>query len=170
MTGANGKLARWSLRLASLDHDVVHRAGVKHQADEALSRLETTKPDEQPIDDDLPLLLITMTGESAPICYDCDKRGHDTFIPEFLSIYISQKPPTLAEIVASQADDEYSKHAMNYVGMHGSLFQVNREGSLVRVSKLDGAIQVFLQKSLQDTILRLSNYSLLSGHPGARRM
>lgn len=32
MTDAKGRLSRWRLRLSVLEYDIVHRAGVKHQA------------------------------------------------------------------------------------------------------------------------------------------
>lgn len=55
---ATGNLARWRIRLSAVDSVVVHRAGVEHHAADALSALPTTKMDESPLEDDVPLLTI----------------------------------------------------------------------------------------------------------------
>lgn len=59
MTDAKGPLTPWRLRLSVLDYDVVHCAQVKHQAADALSRLETSGADTTQIDDYNQLMLMT---------------------------------------------------------------------------------------------------------------
>lgn len=59
MTEATGKLVRWHLRLSEFDFEVVHWGGVKHEAAEALSRLEKTGMEKSPLEDDIPVLTIT---------------------------------------------------------------------------------------------------------------
>lgn len=61
MSDATGKMEIWRLRLSELELDVVHRAGVKHQAAEALSRLPFSGDDETTIEDEIPLLWVENT-------------------------------------------------------------------------------------------------------------
>lgn len=51
-----GKLARWLLRLSEMYFDVIHCAGIKLQAADALLRLPTTGEDCKPIEDRLPVM------------------------------------------------------------------------------------------------------------------
>lgn len=53
LTNATGGLTQWSLRLPDFDFDVVHRAGLKHLAADALSRLTTTGKVLALVEDDL---------------------------------------------------------------------------------------------------------------------
>ena len=78
MADATGKLARWQLRLSELEFDVVHRAVIKHQAADALSRLETSGADDSSLQDEIPVLLCEATKPTKPtkltksICFLCD--------------------------------------------------------------------------------------------------
>lgn len=59
MTDETGKLAHWLLRLSKLEFDAVHRAGIKHQTAEALSRFPTTGNDKMLLNNDVPVLTIS---------------------------------------------------------------------------------------------------------------
>lgn len=61
MTYAKVKLAIWRLRLSVFDYDIVHRAGINHQAADSLSRFDTTGEDTQEVDDDVPLMVLETT-------------------------------------------------------------------------------------------------------------
>lgn len=54
----NGKLARRHLRLIKFDLKLSHSSGVKHQAADKLSRLQTNGTDNSDIDDGIPVLSI----------------------------------------------------------------------------------------------------------------
>lgn len=50
--------ARWRLCLPEFEFNVLHRAGVKHQAVDALSRMPTGGADTTPIEDEIPITVI----------------------------------------------------------------------------------------------------------------
>lgn len=58
MANATIKLAQWRLHLFELDFDVVHRAGIKHQAADTLPLPLTNKIDQSLLRDKLPVLLM----------------------------------------------------------------------------------------------------------------
>lgn len=58
MADATAQLARRRLRLSEMELTVVQRACIKHQAADALSRMETTRNKTYLLDDDLPVMTI----------------------------------------------------------------------------------------------------------------
>lgn len=68
-----GRLESWRLRLSGFDIDVVHCAGNKHQAADALFRLTATGEDQAPIENDLPVAIFETTPENNPkVCLVTD--------------------------------------------------------------------------------------------------
>lgn len=59
MTNVTEKLARWQLRLSQFEFEVIHRANIKHQVAEPLSRLPTIEEDESTVQDDVHVLTLT---------------------------------------------------------------------------------------------------------------
>lgn len=53
LTEITDKLERWHLRISEFDFDVIHRAGIKHQAADTRSRLRTNWEDNTPLEGDL---------------------------------------------------------------------------------------------------------------------
>lgn len=68
-TDITSRLARWRLRLSRFEFDVVLRAGIKHQAADALSRLHTLNEDTVPLDNDSPFLAIDVQNEISSLSY-----------------------------------------------------------------------------------------------------
>lgn len=58
MSDASGKLARMCLRLVEFKFDIVNRAGINHQAADALPILVTTGTDNMKMGDEAPVLNI----------------------------------------------------------------------------------------------------------------
>ncbi len=56
VSNAEGRLAKWRLRLAEFDFDVIYRPGIKHQVFDALSRIETTGGECSILEDSVPCL------------------------------------------------------------------------------------------------------------------
>lgn len=67
-------------------------------------------------------------------------------MPEVLSINAADAPPTVYEIVGGKQKKTTASKIENSVGTPRSTFKINRDGALVRVSKLDGAVQVVVLK------------------------
>lgn len=59
MSGAYEKRARWRLRLWEFEFDIVHRAGIKHQETDTLSRLPTKDTKTRPLDEKDPIFVLT---------------------------------------------------------------------------------------------------------------
>lgn len=53
---ATGKLARRRLRLMKYDFEIIHRAGVNHQAADTLSTLDTERKDASDVANDIPVM------------------------------------------------------------------------------------------------------------------
>jgi len=51
-----------------------------------------------------------------------------------------------------------------------SRFSETKEGLLVRVAPLDGAVQVYVPFALRQDLLRLEHEVVRAGHPGVNRM
>lgn len=174
LTESTGRLARWRLRLLQYDFDITHRAGIKHQAPDALSRLPTTASDESPVLNDLPLLCVdaSLVVED-PAIDDLADRPHWSKIPALPVVSaskFSETPVTTDEILDAQKTDPWCRQLAETVGSQGSQFAFNSYGLLVRLSRLDGALQVVVPPCLRARILYLGHDTALSGHPGSRRM
>lgn len=58
LSDSSSRLARMQLLLSEFSFDVIHRAGIKHRAADALSRLVTKQSDTTPFEDDFQLYAI----------------------------------------------------------------------------------------------------------------
>lgn len=65
MADATGKLAQECLRLSEFEFFIVHRAGIKHEAADALSRRQSSCDGETPLDDEIPILTIPQKNACA---------------------------------------------------------------------------------------------------------
>lgn len=122
MAYATDKLSRWRLHLVDMYFDVVQRGDIKHQAAEALSRLETDREDRRRLDDDLLLLLLSpnMGDISEDEMYYLDDQNDAERIvapaaPQdavltVLAVDDSQRtPPSLADFLQTQKDDHFCR-------------------------------------------------------------
>jgi RNase H-like domain found in reverse transcriptase len=71
LSDAQGRLARWRLRLAELDFQVEYRPGSSNHAADTMSRLEPPSPTllDEPIDTDIPVLALeeVMSQVKSPV-------------------------------------------------------------------------------------------------------
>lgn len=100
MADATGKLARWRLRLSKYEFDVVHRAGIKHQSADALSRLTTSGNDDTTLDDGIPVMILENGGTSdGRVCYECDDDETPTDAFGIMMIDTPEALPTIVDFV-----------------------------------------------------------------------
>lgn len=57
-----GRLPRWRPRMSELELEVVHQAGIEHQAANAMSRTATDGADMTPTENDIPIAVIDATS------------------------------------------------------------------------------------------------------------
>ena len=172
MDSATGQLARWRLRLAEFDYSVEFRPGIKNQAPDALSRLPTDGTDKTPLKDDIPVLAINITKDQERSIEDMcdDELDQENFAQHPPPEPQNDDPIERETFINEQRNDVECNQYANFVGLPGSQFVYDREGYLSRVSKVDGALQRVVPRSLRIRLLYLAHYPRLQGHPGARRM
>lgn len=115
-----------------MEFRVVHRAGIKHQGVDALSRLFTIGEDRTPFDEALPgILVVSSPKEDRKVGTTCtevieeDDKGF-SFIPMGLSdmqSVVTPEPetntnaPTLARLSGEKAKDEFCRQVAATVRM-----------------------------------------------------
>lgn len=60
--------------------------------------------------------------------------------------------PTVTEIVTSKAEDDHCLKMNKTVGSPGCKLDLNRNGVLVKVSPIDGAVQVVIPQQIQPKV------------------
>ena len=191
LSDASGRLQRWRLRLADFEYDVVHRAGIKHQAADALSRMPTDGSDQTPLDDAIPTLAVeashTERSETQPDPQEfveendyldgCPASEHDfgeiAGLPDVLALNDKSEPPgeiTITSLREAQQNDKFCQHVRSSLDLPDSPFGVTHEDILVRRSPLDGSLQKVVPFSLIPIILYHAHYPVHAGHPGGTRM
>lgn len=131
------KLARWSLQLSEIDFEVVHRAGMKHQAACSLSRLATNGEDKSSHKNDIPLLAI-------------DKHAAEitsTSSDKVASLQLLQQT-SLTEFLRAQASDAYCRRGHAHVDHNNSEFNGNTDGHFVRRLCVNRAVRIVVSPSI----------------------
>lgn len=116
---ATKRLAKWQLLLSELDFEIVHRAGVSHQAADGLSQLPTDGTKNSPLEDRLLLMLI----------YSDEKIDETTTTISTLETHTSAHPhfindadrtntaqPAFADFTSTQPADEFCQQAARKLG------------------------------------------------------
>jgi len=157
MDVASGRVARWCLRLSHFQYKVCTRPGREHLCADATSRLPTLEPDRSVVPEDIPCLSLA----------DCS-RGWDA--PNFGELE-KENPDTLARMLDAQNDDQRCQDLRHKTDQsQHSLCSETKEGLLVRVAPLDGAIQVYVPNNLRRDLLLLEHDVVRACHPGVNRM
>lgn len=180
LSDASGRLQRWRLRLQPFEYDIVHRPGVKHQAADAMSRLNTTGTDQTDLDDEIPTVAAVLKG---PMVHQ-DEPNWDIVPYDPTSVQdtahavnpndddndIDDRPISTDEMIAEQKEDPTCVKYAALADNPKSHLTLQSNGLLVRHSPQDGAVQIVVPQSLRSRILYLSHYTMAAAHPQGAKM
>lgn len=115
---------RWRKQLSKFPFDIIHRARVKHQAADVLSRLPTNVKDDSPLRDGLLLFAIHAKRANTSILVN------KTYTDDIVALNgegenLTKSPPALEKQIANQLFDENSKVASLKVGHVGSKLNID---------------------------------------------
>lgn len=144
MAEATEKLAQWHLKLSEFEFDIVHCAGLKHLAADAVSPFKTKGKDKYLLDDESAYLTILQeifagapkTEISDSAFMEERKRPFGSFIPEVgimagIADNEKAKIPMLAVFITAQASDAHCRAAFTSVGKPSTHFDDDMDGVLV---------------------------------------
>lgn len=173
MTDSSGKIAQWRLRLSEFDFIIVHRAGSKQQAADALSRLDTNGNDGSPPDEDLPVFTIrsqcdgeirvSSNEDDPPLLYEKLNEGFTPFILEVFRLSRRQADDlenvlSIRENLKAEKNDRECCQATDAVGIPNSKFKIDEHGIFMQISQLDSAVQRYVPRNLCSRFLYLCHY------------
>lgn len=101
---ATGKLTRWWLRMSEFESDIIHCAGIKHQAADALLRLKTNGEDKSSVDDEVQVLTV---HQKVFACAPQTQKSYLEFIrePDGQFIPFNLKACIIASITYSKEEE-----------------------------------------------------------------
>lgn len=149
---------------------MIHRAGLKHQADDALPRLPTNWSNTTAFEDDLPLLVIETPNSIDAFVLFVDKtsNGYNStnamYVPadtphETINTLVE---PTTAAFIREQEKDTYCCKMTSQVRKPNTKFYIYYHELLVRRSTINSEIQMKEPTSLRQQIQTLAHYPLIA--------
>lgn len=128
-----------------------------------MSRLKTTggEDTEKPIDVEVPVLAIEGDVNTHILDYhevavpDTDKEDHPKTI----------KPISLEEMLAAHREDFECQQYAATIGLPSYHFDLNKDGIVIRLSTLDGAIETVVPVKVREGVTSLTHSPLTRGQP-----
>lgn len=174
---AFGRIERCCLCQLEYEFGIVHRPGVEHQTEGALSRISTNKNDTTPLEDTVSCLNLCGTDEGSDLAgesVECSNpSGTYAGIPEVMALVEDEKevlPITMEKFLKDQSMEPFCKVSLTTVRHTSSLFDVDQDDLLMPRATIYGGLQKVVPASLWARVLYLSHYPGLAGHPGSSRM
>ena len=173
-SNVSGRLARWRIRLSEFDLALDYKKGKKNTIADAISRLPTDG--ETKVDPDLDIPVLHVDTDDSVEDIEGDILDDEDLLDDFTATVNTVEPPLLTalqaeEVIREQSTDEYC------LSLRGKLdngekipFEVDNDGTLVRVSPRDYSRQMVIPKSLRERLLHLTHHSKSGGHAGGLRM
>lgn len=118
LTDSTSRLAGRRLRLFEIDFYVIHWADVKHQCNDTLSRLETTRAGNVPLLNDPALFAIDMLNHTEQHMRSIDAlKQNPNLLEAIVTASISTRSP-LKELLGPRAPGTYCRAASLYISCH----------------------------------------------------
>lgn len=162
LSNSKNCLTRWRFCLFEFDFDVVHRAGAKRQATEALSCLTTTNPDKLLLECSLFLSVIeALTASSVLVInyvgsHKCGSLHHDRWIvatPTPTAHDDSSMPPNIPVVLKEGSSGQFCKVTFYSVKNPYSKITVAWHGLMICFSFNHGSIQTVVMHSHRRRVL-----------------
>lgn len=144
------KRAHWRLRLLEYEFDVIHRAGVKHQAADSPCRLPTAGGDTSELEEKIPVMAVTWMKRQDYIKKSAllnRKRKRNRFTK--LQKSSGAELPTISEFIFARFKDTFCKQSRQVGRTTGSALTFDKNGNLEWKAPIDGPIHKLLCTSLR---------------------
>lgn len=129
---AAGRFKRWYLNISEFEFDVAHCVGIKSQAADTLSRLQTTGADSSSIQDDSPDGVIDInTWASINVRLEIRRQA-------LAEVVVDNAPskkgaaPTVAAFMQQQGIDPYWTQAAESTGNSNADYKIVKNGQIVQ--------------------------------------
>lgn len=146
------------------DFNIINKASIKHHATNTLSRLNSKKADDSDIDDDIPVMAVNTRAQTRWNKYAYTTL--DTNVNETIEAKLSIRNGFLS----ARSTDAYWEKTQPTVRMPEWSFNFDKNGTSVRLLKMNGAVQEVMQRSLRPIILHSAHHSTLARHRGECRV
>lgn len=151
--------------LSDFDFNVVHWDGVKHQADDNLSRLPTDCTDVTSLEDEPPVLVIASGEKMDDTTANILALEAHRIIPT--SFFISANStgataPTWSEFITAQDEGIFCQNAIRQLGQDGTELTLDTKGVMVRRAPIDCVLQKPVLQVLREPFFNLSHIISLS--------
>lgn len=155
-------MARWRIRLSRFDFYVIRRARFKLQAADPLSRLIITVEDQASMKDKLQVAVHETTAEYMPsiqLVSHMTVPSNETDVQTEAQVFEDNDAekrrvaPTLQEFFHYQATEAFCKKAVENVGQANAESTIDKNGLVVRMARIRGAVQVVVHQTLWSCLL-----------------
>lgn len=144
--------------------DIGHRAGIKHQAADALSRPNTERVDDFDIDDDILIMKVNTHAWS-------QQNNHNHTTPD-KSVTETTEPDiaTVNEFFRTQSTYTYCDKIQPTMRIPMLSFKFEKNRLSVILSDIVGDVRIIVAQSVRSTILQIAHLSTVTGHSGESRV
>lgn len=153
MADVTSRYANWMLRLAEFNFEIIHRAGIKNQAADALSWLTENGLDRISHEDDIPFMAFIRSNKHA---FNSPTIDGEYSTHADMNLTFEKDLPTVLDFNESQRVNIYCREASQYLGLPNAALMYDKNGALVRKAPNHAAIRKVVTTSLRTRILHLA--------------